>query len=258
MGSKLVSGQRKKNKMIELSEIESKYLDLMGEKISIKEFENWVYETKWLESELTEDEYTDLISLNYKTSSSKYEIGKILKERFDEGKFESVRMVELLNSIIERDGKEGESLTKMYYLYCNGYYFLEDLGLGIGLFVELPHKYGVEYYHELNEKQKRELVDIVYPSAKELATELQEWILKGELKLTGKREPELNLWQYIDNRTDEDKKSRLWKVDDVDSKTDQVRPKTNLDLNKNGDFLSAEKSNDSWIKRIFKRKKPNH
>ena len=94
----------------------------MGEKISIKEFENWVYETKWLESELTEDEYTDLISLNYGASSSKYEIGKILKERFDKGKFESVKMVELLTSIIERDGKEGESLTRMYDLYCKGYY----------------------------------------------------------------------------------------------------------------------------------------
>ena len=62
--------------MIDPNKIESKYFDLMVEKISIKDFENWVYETKWLESELTEDEYTDLISLNYGTSSSKYEKGK--------------------------------------------------------------------------------------------------------------------------------------------------------------------------------------
>lgn len=229
----------------------------MGEKISIKEFENWVYETKWLENELTEDEYTDLISLNYGTSSSKYEVGKILKERFDEGKFESVKMVELLTSIIERDGKEGESLMRMYDLYCKGYYFLEDLGLGIGLFIEVPNKYGVEYYHELNERQKKELVNSVYPSAKELAIELKNWILKGDLKLTGERESELNRWQYIDNRTEEDKKSRVWKVEDVDSKTGEVRSKSNLLLNRNGDFKTSKKSNDNWIKRIFKRKKPN-
>ena len=228
----------------------------MGEKISIKEFENWVYETKWLENELTEDEYTDLISLNYGTSSSKYEIGKILKDRFYEGKFKSIKIVEILNSIIERDGKEGESLTRMYDLYCKGYYFLEDLGLGIGLFVEVPHKYGVDYFHELNEKQKKEIVDSVYPSAKELAIELKHWILKGDLKLSGERDSELNRWQYIDNRT-EDKKSRVWKVEDVDSKTGEIRSKSNMLLNKNGDFKTSEKSNDNWIKRIFKRKKPN-
>ncbi len=243
--------------MIELNEIESKYFDLMGEKISIKEFENWVYETKWLESELTEDEYTDLISLNYGASSSKYELGKILKERFDEGKFESVKMVDILTSIIERDGKEGESLRRLYDLYCKGYYFLEDLGLEIGLFIEVPNKYGVEYYHELNDKQKKELLNSVYPAAKELATELKNWILKGELKLTGEREPELNRWQYIDNRTEEDKNSRVWKVEDVDSKTGEIRSKSNLLLNKNGDFKTSEKSNDNWIKRIFKRKKSN-
>ena len=243
--------------MIELNKIESKYFDLMVEKISIKDFENWVYETKWLESELTEDEYTDLISLNYGTSSSKYEIGKILKERFDEGKFESVKMVELLTSIIERDGEEGESLTRMYDLYCRGYYFLEDLGLGIGLFIEVPNKYGVEYYYELNDRQKKELVNSVYPSAKELAIELKNWILMGDLKLTGERESDLNRWQYIDNRTEEDKKSRVWKVEDVDSKTGEVRSKSNMLLNKNGDFKPSKETKDNWIMRMFKRKKPN-
>jgi len=243
--------------MIELNEIESKYLDLMGKKISIKEFENWVYESNWLENELTEDEYTDLISLNYGTPSSIYEVGKILRERFDEGKFESVKMIELLNSIIERDGKEGKSLTRMYDLYCKGYYFLEDLGLGIGLFVEVPNKYGVEYYHELNEKQKKKIVDSVYPSAQELAIELKKWILSGDLKLTGEKESELNRWQYIDNRTEEDKKSRVWKIEDVDDKTGEIRSKRNILLNNEGDFKTTEKSRVNWITSIFKRMKPN-
>ena len=243
--------------MIELNEIESEYLDLMEDKISVKEFENWVYNSNWLEDELTENEYTDLISLNYGTPSAKYEIGEILKERFDEGKFETVKMIELLNSIIERDGKEGESLTRMYNLYCKGYYFLEGLGLGIGLFIEVPNKYGVEYYHELSEKQKKELVDSVYPSAQELAEELRSWFLNGDLKLTGDQEPELNRWQYIDNRTKEDRKSRVWKIADVDKETGEVRSKSNLLLNKNGDFKSNNDSKGSWIKRIFKKKKPN-
>lgn len=243
--------------MIELNEIESKYFNLIENKISVKEFENWVYHSKWLEEELEEEEYIDLISFNYGAPGSKYEIGKILKDRFDEGKFEAVKMIELLNSIIERDGKEGESLTRMYDLYCRGYYFLEDLGLGIGLLIEVPHKYGVEYYHELNEIQKKAIVDIVYPSAKELAIELKNWVLNGDLKLTGEREPELNRWQYIDNRTKEDKKSRVWKIEDLDEKTGEVRSKRNILLNKHGDFKTTEKSGDNLIKRILKRIKVN-
>lgn len=38
--------------MIELTEKESKYFDLMEDRISIKEFERWVYNSKWLEEEL--------------------------------------------------------------------------------------------------------------------------------------------------------------------------------------------------------------
>lgn len=245
--------------MIELNEIESKYFDLIESKISIKEFENWVYKSKWLEVELSEEEeYLDLISLNYGTPSSRYEIGKILNGRLDKGKFETIRMIELLNSVIQKDGKEGESLMKMYDLYCKGYYFLDDLGLGIGLFIEVPHKYGIDYFYELNKEQKKELIDSVYPSAKELAKELKNWLIIGDLKLTGEQESELNRWQYEDNRTEEDKKSRIWKVEDIDVKTGEIRSKRNILLNKDGSFKSTEKLNDNWVSRIFNRNKPNH
>ena len=251
-----VSDQQNK-KMIELNEIETKYLKLMDKEISIKDFENWVYSSNWLEDELSEDEYTDLISLNYENSGSRYEVGKILENRLDLAKFEAFKFIEMLNSIIERNGKEGEALTIMYDLYCKGYYFLEGLGLGIGLFVHVPNKYDVEYYHELNEKQKKELLDSVYPSAKELAIEIKTWLLAGDLKLTGEKEPELNRWQYIDNRTDDDKKSRVWEIADVDKKTGEVRSKRNVLLNSKGEFKKHTKEKDNWLKRVFKRKKPN-
>lgn len=174
--------------MIRLNEIESKYFSLTEDKISIKEFEEWVYQSKWLEGDFSRDEYLDLISLDLNTPSAKYEIGKIFKNKIDEGKFQKIKFLNLLESIIERDGKEGESLAKMYDLYCDGYYFLQDLGLGIGLEIEVPTGFGVNYYHELNADQKKRLIDSVYPTAKELAEELKNWIINGELILTrGKR-----------------------------------------------------------------------
>jgi hypothetical protein len=239
--------------VIELNEIESQYLNLVIDKISIRDFENWVYNSKWLENELTSDEYTELISLNYNNPSAKYEVGKILNKRIAEGKLETVKMINLLNSIIERDGKEGESLIQMYDHYCNGYNFLVDLGLGIGLYIISPLHYGVDYYHELAEDRKKEVIDRVYPSARKLAEELKNWLLAGDIKLTGERDLDLSHWQYIDNRTDEDKISRVWKTADVDQKTGEVKSKVNQLLNEHGEFHS----DDSWIEKILKKIMPN-
>lgn len=243
--------------MIEINEIESKYLDLMEGKISIKEFEHWVYSSKWLEDELSENEYIDLISLNYNTPSSKYEIGKILKERFDKGKFEAIKMIHLLNSIIDRDGNEGESLIRMYDLYCKGYYFLEDLGLGIGLFLDVPNKYGVEYFHELIGSQKKELVDSVYPYAEQLAIELKHWILNGDIKLSGEKDEILNRWQYTDNRTEKDKVSKVWKVIDVDKVTGEIRSKTNTLIDENGAFVQKFEPRENWWRKLIDKINPN-
>lgn len=223
----------------EFTEIETKYFDLTEDKISTKEFEEWVYQSKWLESELSKNEYLDLISLDFNTPSVKYEIKKILKDRINEGKFQKLKFLNLLDSIINRDGKEGEALAKMYDLYCDGYYFLQDLGLGIGLQIEVPSGYGVNYYHELNENQKKELVNSAYPIAKELAEELKNWIINGEVILTGEVDHEMNQWQYIDKRTDEDKQSRVWKAVEENNK---IKSMKNLLLDKFGNFIDKLKS----------------
>ena len=231
-----VSGQQEQNKMIELNKIESQFFNLLDDKISISDFEKWVYKSEWLENELEADEYVDLISLNYGTSSAKYEIGKILKGRISQGNYETVKMIELLNSIIERDGKEGKSLSAMYDFYCKGYYFLEDLGVGIGIFIEVSPKYKEEYSNLSIKEQENKLIDSVYPSARLLALELKKWLTNGELKLTGEQEPELYRWQYIDNRSNEDKISRVWKVETIDKETGEIRSKRNMLINDNGDF----------------------
>jgi hypothetical protein len=145
----------------------------------------------------------------------------------------------------------------MYDLYCKGYYFLEDLGLGIGLFIEVPNKYGVEYFYELAESQKRELVDSVYPPAKQLAIELKQWILNKEIKLSGEKDEALNRGQYTDNRIEKDKASRVWKVSDIDKVTGDVRSKTNTLLDKNGNFTYKSKPKENWWAKLLNKIKRN-
>lgn len=239
--------------MVILNELESQYLNLLENEISLQDFEQWVYASKWLESTLSEAEYIDLISLNCNKSGARHDLGNILKKQINEGRFQTVRFVRLLDSIINRDGKEGESLSKMYDWYCHGYNFLYDLGLGIGLQINVPTRYGVNYCHELNDTQKTELVGSAYPMAAKLAQELKIWILTGQLVLTGEKDPDFNRWYYADYRNEEDRQSRVWEVVDRDEKTNAVRASHNTLLDKYGDFIQNAKTTIPWLKRFVKR-----
>ena len=200
---------------MELTEIESKYFDFVEGKISSDEFERWVYRSQVLEKELSADLYLQLISLDFGATSAKYEIEKIFDCNVDHGKIETIRLLGHLQSIIERDKDEAASLVRMYDLYCDGYDFLDDLGLGIGLEIEVPPaEYGVDYFSDLSPTQKAELIDNYYPEAKELALEVKSWIVNGDLKLTGKSDKLFNRWEYVDNRSAKDRVSRVWRDED--------------------------------------------
>ena len=88
--------------MKEISEhFELKFYEVLKHKISIQDFEQWVYRTKELELKLPEDTYTDLISLNYKGKYAHNELEKIVEPFVDNGKFEIKRISKYLKSIIE-------------------------------------------------------------------------------------------------------------------------------------------------------------
>ncbi|NES19489.1 MAG: hypothetical protein F6K41_11295 [Symploca sp. SIO3E6] len=173
--------------MIELKEIEGKYFDLMAEEMTIKEFENWVYQSKRLEEELNKDEYIDLISINYNSKSAKDEISKFLK-KIDKGRFETVQLLNLLDSIIEGDEREEQALMKMYDFCRAGYDFLGLLG----------------YEHGSNAVHSSDCY-ISCPSAKELAEEVKNWILNKQIVLTGELDTmaRTDKWHFIDNRSEQ-------------------------------------------------------
>jgi hypothetical protein len=202
---------------------------------------------------LGEETYVDLISLNYKQSGARHELGKILHKHIHEGRLETARMLALLESVVQRDGKEGESLAQLYEWYCRGYDFLRDLGLGIGLHIHVPTRYGVDDYNELSQIHKTELVNSVYPKARDLALELKNWILGGQLVLTGEKDPDFNRWYYEDHRSAADREPRIWEVVHRDEKTGQVQVMNNTLMDEKGDFRPSTIQKVSWFKRLFKR-----
>jgi len=178
---------------------------------SLDDFEQWVYANKELENLLNPDDYLDLISLNFKKSGAKYELWNLLKKYIDLGEFETYKMLELLNKAKRKTERLPYILMEFYHLYCNGYDFLQDLGLGIGLEVQVPSLKNTtaEAWDELTIEQQKELLDSFSPKLEECIEQVLFWLETRKIILTGKQD-EIGHYHYEDFRTEEERKSKLW------------------------------------------------
>jgi hypothetical protein len=113
------------------------YRTITGE-MPLVDFEQWLYASDEIERLLPADDYLALLTLNYRKSGAKYELAKLLKQHIDLGEFETHKLLKLLQEAILKTPRLPFILVEFYNLYCQGYYFLQDLGLGYGLAVDAP------------------------------------------------------------------------------------------------------------------------
>jgi hypothetical protein len=192
------------------SELQIKYFDLIHGDLKIEEFENWIYFNNFLENILNRDDYLDLISLNFKSKHIKYEIEKVLVKYIDYSHFERKRVLSLLYRALESRKGLPDILREFYDMYCHGYDFFQDLGLGYGLTCEVPpSKYGSDNWDELDEQVKNEIVNSFFPQIESDIQRAILWIENDKLILSGTKN-ETNHWEYADHRNDEEKKSTVW------------------------------------------------
>lgn len=176
--------------------------------IDLGEFEKWIYENKDLESIIPSDKYFELIELNYKKSGAKYELFKILESVISLGEYQKWKLMTLLDKALLRDKSFPQLMEEFYDLYCDGYYFLYDLGLGYGLlFTVPPSQYKVNSWDELTSDQKSEFIDDLFPKIETEILKVKDWITKGKIVLTGTMD-ELNHFDFEDFRTDEEKNQK--------------------------------------------------
>jgi hypothetical protein len=191
-------------------DIKERFFKTIKGDISLDDFERWVYDSKNLETILDSDDYLDIISLDYKKSGAKYELYNILKRLIDIGEFETYKILELLNQAKQKDERLPFILMEFYNLYCKGYSFLQDLGLGYGLMVEVPpSKYSKDNWDELKEDEKQDLINSFYPEINEVIQRVIDWLTNKRIVLTGEQD-EIGHYNYQDFRTEEDKKLILW------------------------------------------------
>ncbi len=80
-----------------------------------------------------------MIELNYKKPGAKYELYEKLENIIDFGEYENGSYSSAW-CCIKKDESFAVSMVGFYDLYCDGYYFLIDLGLGYGLRLLFPHQ----------------------------------------------------------------------------------------------------------------------
>jgi len=187
-------------------DIQIQFFKVYNNEITIADFENWLYSKKELEQLLNNDTYIDLISLNFKGRHIKHGMGKIIDPFLDFGKFEERKIRKILIDLIERTDDFTKSLIDTYDLYCSGYNFFDNLGLGYGLtFSEDFWDYSD--WENLTYLQKEKRIDRIYPGVKKEAEFVLNWIDEGKIVPTGETD-NIGNYGYIDNRTETERKLR--------------------------------------------------
>ncbi len=194
--------------------IQIQFFKVYINEISVADFEKWLYSKKELEQFLDNDTYFDLISLNYKDRHAKYEMGKIIDPFLDFGKFEERKLRKILTDLIDRTDDFAKSLVDTYELYCLGYLFFDNLGFGYGL------KFSDEFWEyskweNLTEEKKKERIDQIYPGLKREAELVVNWLDEEKIVPIGKTN-DLGNYEYLDKRTDSEKKLRTIETIEVD------------------------------------------
>jgi hypothetical protein len=190
---------------------------LLGD-IPIEEFENWVYNSSELETYLGSADYTDFISLDYKSQGAKYEIQNFISKYIDKSEFETWKVKILLLNALNRTEDYVLAIRLFYDLYFDGYKFMDNLGLGYGLTLDCPYSpYGLDSFEELTNEQKDNLVNSFYPAIIVEIQKVLNWIESRSIILTGNQD-EYNHFEYIDNRSESDKLPTTYKIAKVENK----------------------------------------
>ena len=186
------------------------------------EFEQWLYAEKRLEDILPTDDYLELISFGYKSETAKKCIPKLLEKHIDKGDLEKRRIHRLLTKALKKDNELPEILMNFYDLYCKGYNFLDNLGLGYGLQIEVPginnHQ---ETWNDLTETEQATLINSFYPDLDGEIKKIISWLDSGKIILTGIKD-EYDHFEYVDNRTELEKQPTSYKVSTVNNKSQKL------------------------------------
>lgn len=193
-------------------DIREVFFETMSGDKSLPEFEAWVYGNKELENLLSPELYLDLISCGYHHKESRYELTEILEKIIDPASYEKWRLERLLDQALDKTDRLPEILIQFYELYCQGYGFLDNLGLGYGLPIAvlddpIPGNNGEQAV------SPKLLAVSFFPGLETEIEKVKNWLHSGTIMLSGARDQQ-NRFLFTDHRTETEKKPTAYTVSD--------------------------------------------
>lgn len=197
------------------TDIQIEFFELFNGELSIEKFEQWVYEKRELETYFGSSEYIDFISLNFKSRHIIHEMKKIVDKYLNYGMFEKWKIDKILNDLITKNDDFAKSLIVTYDLYCKGYGFLGNIALGYGLTFANDF-YEFTNWTKLSPEEKNKRIDAIYDEVKYETEKVRDWLERKKVVLTGEMDDDIGYFNYIDNRTTEEKKPTSYSVINLD------------------------------------------
>ena len=197
---------------MKLNKIEEIYYKLIHSKESVRGIEDIVYSDKNIVEIMSDEDYLELISLDYRSKYILHEFSMVTEKYIDFKKLENTRVIEILKSAQKLDDDLGAWLIELYELYCQGYYFLQDLAFGFGLPCSSSTKFGrYKEWNDLTQSEKNDVTSAFIPKVIVFLEEAIEWLDEGKIVLSGEKGSGNN-WIYIDKRSVEERKSKIIEV----------------------------------------------
>ena len=188
------------------------YYDYLDDPTKLSDLENFLYSNEWIREVVGEDDYLELISINFHARDVRFKLGEILVKHVGWAEHQKELLVSDFRSILMDSERTPEILSDLYDKYCDGYYFLNDLGLGYGLCCTSPHIDGKSYdsWEDLDSEQQRRVLEGFHQQLKSDVRRALDWVESGKIVLMNNRD-ELNRMKFEDFRTIEEKQSTVWK-----------------------------------------------
>lgn len=219
------------------TDIQIEFFKLLNDELSIESFEQWVYKTKKLEACFDPTDYIEFISLNFKDRHVIHEMKKIIDKYLDYGEFEKRKIDKILSELINNNDDFAKSLIATYDLYCDGYGFLDNIGLGYGLTFATDFCDFTDWT-KLSPEEKNKRIETIYTGVKTEAEKVRDWLARKKIVLTGEVD-DIGHFDYIDNRTTEEKKPTGYST-------------INLDEKKSTTYNSTlPKAGRTWLQKLF-------
>ncbi|WP_310482058.1 hypothetical protein [Chamaesiphon sp. VAR_48_metabat_403] len=182
--------------------VKHKFFEFLNDEESIDNFEKWSYETTILTDVLEKEDYLNLISVDFCRSNTKHEIVKIINKYIDASEYGLWKLKNILTDFVNISENSQDILFKFYELYCDGYYFLDCLGLRYGLSA-IANAEPNEYGDKLSIEEQSKAIDDLIPEAIIEAQRVLTWLETRKIEIVKRDDDDRGL--FIDRRTEAEK-----------------------------------------------------